>query len=66
MTDRPLINIAPEMTMEKYAELIGVTERTVRGWVGRGLLPTLKVGKRRMINVSARTLQCIEQMQGAM
>ena len=60
-----MMNMAPEMTIEKYAEVIGVTDHTVRGWIKKGFLPTIKLGKRRMINVSARTLQCIEHAQGA-
>ena len=64
MTDRTITIPAPEMTIEKYAETIGVTERTVRAWINKGLLPTFKLGKRRMINVSVRTLQCINYAQG--
>jgi|GEM_PF-3985850 len=64
MTDRHLMIPAPEMTLAKYAEQIGVSESTVRAWVHKGLLPTLKIGKRRMINVTARALECIQAAQG--
>ncbi len=51
----------PEMTIEQYAEYVGVTVRTVQGWIDRGYIPTVKVGKRRLINVARRTHTCMEQ-----
>ncbi|WP_422411877.1 MULTISPECIES: helix-turn-helix domain-containing protein [unclassified Endozoicomonas] len=38
-------------TIEDFAKSIGVSVRTVDSWVDRGLLPTHKVGKRRLINL---------------
>lgn len=51
----------PEMTIEKYAELVGVTTATVRNWCNRGYLPTVKTGKRRMINLAARAVECVKE-----
>jgi hypothetical protein len=46
-------HFAPMMTIEDFSSSCGVTAETVRGWVKRGYVPTLKLGRRRMINVVA-------------
>ncbi len=51
----------PEMSLDKYAEQVGVSKRTVDGWAERGYLPTVKIGKRRLVNVALRTSECLEQ-----
>lgn len=43
----------PVMTIERFAELVGLTAKTVEAQVHRGYYPTTKIGKRRMINVAA-------------
>lgn len=50
----------PEMTMDQYAKLSGLTPRTIDGMIQRGHLPTVKVGKRRMVNVALRTVECLQ------
>ena len=37
-------------TISFFAESIGVTRRTVEGWVAKGVIPTVKIGKRRLVN----------------
>jgi hypothetical protein len=37
-------------TLEGWADRNGVTEDTVRAWAQRGVIPTVKLGKRRMVN----------------
>lgn len=37
-------------TIEKWAERNGVTFGTARAWVYRGVLPSVKLGKLRMVN----------------
>jgi len=54
----PLLT-TPEMTMEKYAESVGVTKDTVDGWIKRGYLPSFKLGKYRMVNVMQRAIDCM-------
>lgn len=46
----------PEMTIEKYADRVGVCRRVVEGWIEKGYLPTVKIGKRRLVNVVQRTV----------
>ncbi|WP_197495822.1 helix-turn-helix domain-containing protein [Methylomonas sp. DH-1] len=42
--------VPPLMEPAKFAELIGVSYESVRHWVKRGHIPTIKVGGRRFIN----------------
>lgn len=52
---------APIMTKARFSEISGLTEETLRGMIERGHLPTLKVGKHRMINVALLTKECLAQ-----
>lgn len=52
---------APIVTKARFSEMSGLTEETLRGMIERGHLPTLKVGKHRMINVALLTKECLEQ-----
>lgn len=51
----------PLVTKARFSEMSGLTEETLRGMIERGHLPTLKVGKHRMINVALLTKECLEQ-----
>lgn len=51
---------SPILTSERFAELIGVTQDVVLGSIKRGYLPTVKIGKRRYINVAKLTQELIE------
>lgn len=51
----------PVVTKARFSEMSGLTEETLRGMIERGHLPTLKVGKHRMINVALLTKECLEQ-----
>ena len=55
-----------EITVEKYAEKTGVSIETVRGWIKTGKLPTVKVGKRRMVNLVARAHECLALRDGGL
>ena len=33
------------ISLKKFAERVGVSEGVVRGWVNRGYVPTIKIGK---------------------
>lgn len=39
------------MTIDKYADITGLSRRVVESQIFRGHLPTVKIGRRRMINV---------------
>lgn len=51
---------SPECSFEKYAEMTGITIRTVSGWAAKEQIPTIKRGKRRMVNLAAVTIQNIQ------
>ncbi|OED44134.1 hypothetical protein ACH42_08270 [Endozoicomonas sp. (ex Bugula neritina AB1)] len=38
-------------TAEEFAKSLGVSVRTVDTWIDRNLIPTEKIGKRRLINL---------------
>ncbi len=48
-------NFVPVMTMVHFGELAGLTYNTVKAQVINGHLPSLKIGKKRMINLVALT-----------
>jgi excisionase family DNA binding protein len=41
------------LTQDRFAETTGLTPDTVRGMVARGQLPTVKIGRHRLVNVAA-------------
>lgn len=41
------------MTLEKFAEAVGLPPGVVLGHLNRGILPTVTLGRRRLINVVA-------------
>ncbi len=45
------------MTQQFFAESAGLSLRVVEGWVIRGYLPTIKLGKHRLVNVAALVAQ---------
>ena len=57
-SNQEIVNLpvyVPVLTVEKYAKSIGIEIGVVDGWVKRGYIPTIKIGKRRLINIVAMT-----------
>lgn len=48
-----LMNLPPLMTVERFADAVGLRSEVVRGWVYADHIPTAKVGKYRLINIVA-------------
>ena len=48
-------------TVESWAERNGLTFEMARAWVYRGVIPTVKLGKRRMINSALLRSWLLEQ-----
>lgn len=48
----------PVVTKERFAELSGLEVGVVRGMIDRGYLPTLKLGRHRLINLAALSACC--------
>ena len=53
---------SPYMTPEKFGESIGLSKGVVGGWIDLGYLPTVKIGKYRMINLIAINADLIRQL----
>jgi excisionase family DNA binding protein len=41
----------PTVTQEKFAQELGLSLSVVRAWVARGYVPTVKIGRRRLIDL---------------
>lgn len=54
------VGSTPVMTQERFANETGLRPEQVRGQVARGHLPTIKVGKLRMINLIQLARMCLE------
>lgn len=48
----------PVMTRERFASWTGLEEGVLRGMIDKGHLPTLKLGRRRLINLIALAQLC--------
>lgn len=42
----------PVMSRSKFADLVGVSINTVTGWINRGYLPVVRIGKYRLVNLA--------------
>lgn len=51
--------LAPVVTKERFAALTGLEVGVVRGMMDRGHLPTVKLGRRRLVNLCAVRVQCL-------
>lgn len=46
------------MTLEKFADAVGLPHGVVLGFLNKGYLPTVTLGRRRLINVVALQREC--------
>lgn len=51
----------PVMTQERFAQLTGLTEGQVRGMIEKGHLPSLKIGKPRLVNIAALSQDALDK-----
>ncbi|GAB3342342.1 MULTISPECIES: DNA-binding protein [Chromohalobacter] len=51
----------PVMTIERFAQMSGLEEGVIQGHIRRGYLPTIKLGRYRVINLSLLQMQCLEE-----
>lgn len=52
----------PIMSKSRFSELTGFSEGVIKGWVDRGYLPSVKVGKLTAINLVLITSNCLSQL----
>jgi len=45
--------LPPIMGQEQFATFCGTSKDTVRGWIQTSTLPSVKMGKKRFVNVAA-------------
>lgn len=60
--ESPVQPFVPLMSKERFAELSGVPFGVVDGWCNRGYIPTVVVGKHRMVNLVQLHQNCLEQL----
>jgi len=51
----------PVMTQERFSQLSGLTEGQVRGQIEKGHLPSLKIGRVRLVNVAALSQDALDK-----
>lgn len=59
-----LIKVQPSVPLVSkhlFADLVGVTARTVDGWIEKGHIPTVKVGRHPLVNLALMYQQCLIQ-----
>lgn len=56
----PLSVMFPVMTKEKFAELSGLAEGVIQGMIEKGHLPSIKIGRHRLVNLAALAVECVE------
>ncbi|RDL42755.1 DNA-binding protein [Marinomonas piezotolerans] len=54
---------SPIVTIEKFSDVSGLTIDTIRALISRGKLPTMKIGRRRMVNVALIEKEALSQQQ---
>ena len=54
----PAVVHVPVMTPERFSELTGVSEGVLLGWMNRGYLPVVIIGRRRLVNPAKLSAQC--------
>lgn len=61
LVDTSQMPSVPVMSRKKFAELVGVTEDTVTGWINRGNLPVVEIGKYRLVNLALLNKHALDQ-----
>jgi len=56
-----IVLATPVMTQERFAQLTGLTEGQVRGMIEKGHLPSLKIGKPRLVNIAALSQDALDK-----
>lgn len=51
--------IGPVCTKERFSAVTGLSEDVIRGMIERGHLPSVKIGKHRLVNAALLTNECL-------
>lgn len=52
----------PLLSKQLFADLVGVSVRVVDGWITKGYLPVIKMGRYSLINIAKVQQQCLEDL----
>jgi len=52
---------SPLLCKKRFAKIAGVSERVVDGWLYKGHVPSIKIGRHLLVNISLLEKQCLEQ-----
>lgn len=68
MTSQQLLSVVqvppvPVMAADRFAELVGVTPDVVRGWLDKGYVPAMKIGRYRLVNIALLNREALEADQ---
>ncbi len=55
-----VLSSGPIVTKARFSLLSGLTEEVIRGMVEKGHIPSVKVGRHRMINLALLTKETLE------
>ena len=56
-------SIVPVMEKNRFSELVGIEIGVVNGWIDKGYLGTIKIGKHRLVNLLALSHACLEESE---
>lgn len=59
----PISSSIPFMTQERFSALSGLDGGVLRGMISKGYLPTIKIGRYRLINLVALSRQCDQEWE---
>jgi len=62
MEEQPIPVSTPLATKERFAEMTGLGEDVIRGMIERGHLPSVKVGRYRLVNVALLNQELIREV----
>lgn len=46
-----LVRLAPMLSQQAFAEHVGTTKSTVKGWIDNKTIPSVKMGKQRFVDI---------------
>ena len=59
---QPVVALVPIMNKKRFAELTGFSEGVIEGWLDRGQIPSVLIGKHRAINLCLITRNCLAHL----
>ena len=62
MEEQPIPVSTPLATKERFSEMTGLGEDVIRGMIERGHLPSVKVGRYRLVNVALLNQELIREV----